>query len=293
MAAVLAATIVWGVSPLYYAMLNHIPPLEVVVHRIVWSLPPIVIYALMTGRRARFLETGRDPRKLLALGLSTAAIFANWVLFIYAIQIGETAQASFGYYVYPLAVLLLGVAIFKESITPLQWLAAAIATAAVLWMGLKFGSIPWIALTVMATFALYGVIRKAAQVGPMIGVLWELLLISPVLIGYFLWIGGGQFFSNWHDALLLMGGSLFTGIPLILFVEGTKRLRFATVGVLFYVNPTLQLVSALILGEAFGWDRAVGFGIIWIAVALYCAELIRQDRASRMLSRAASEDDAT
>jgi len=290
---VVTATVAWGISPLYYAMMNHIPPLEVVVHRILWSLPPIVAYALITGRRARFIETGRDKRKLFALALSTTAIFSNWVLFIYAIQIGETAQASFGYYIYPLAVLLLGVVIFKEGITPLQWLAAAIAATSVLWMGLRFGSIPWISMTVMASFAFYGVIRKAAQVGPMIGVLWELLLISPLLIAYLMWISGGQFFESWQDALLLVGGSLFTGIPLILFVEATKRLRFATVGVLFYINPTLQLVSALILGEAFGWDRAIGFGFIWIAVALYCAELIRQDKAARMLSSAASDDGAT
>jgi len=247
----------------------------------------------VTGRRARFVETGREKRKLAALALSTTAIFVNWVLFIYAIQIGETAQASFGYYIYPLAVLLLGVAVFNERITTLQWLAAGIAAIGVLWMGLRFGSVPWISLIVMATFALYGVIRKAAQVGPMIGVLWELLLILPVLLGYWIWIGGGQFFVDWRDALLLIGGSLFTGIPLILFVEATKRLRFATVGVLFYINPTLQLVSALILGEAFGWDRAIGFGLIWIAVALYCAELIRQDRAARRLSIAALGEDAT
>jgi len=288
-----AATVTWGVSPLYYALLNHIPPLEVVVHRIVWSLPPIVVYALITGRKARFVETGKDKRKLAALALSTVAISTNWVLFIYAIQIGETTQASFGYYVYPLAVLLLGVLLFKEQISALQWLAAGIATIGVLWMGLRFGSIPWISLAVMGTFALYGVIRKAAQVGPMIGVLWELLLVFPILLGYWTWIGGGQFFVDWRDALLLIGGSLFTGIPLILFVEATKRLRFATVGVLFYVNPTLQLISALILGEAFGWDRAIGFGLIWIAVVLYCVELVRQDKAGRKLSRAAAAEGAT
>ncbi len=292
-ACIVAATVTWGVSPLYYALLGHIPPLEVVVHRIVWSLPPIIIYALMTGRRARFVETGRDKRKLAALALSTFAIFVNWVVFIYAIQIGQTAQASFGYYIYPLAVLLLGVLIFQETISRLQCLAAVIAAFGVLWIGLRFGAMPWISLIVMATFAFYGVIRKAAQVGPMVGMLWELLLILPVLLGYFIWIGGGQFFEDWRDALLLIGGSLFTGIPLILFVEATKRLRFSTVGVLFYINPTLQLVSALILGEAFGQDRAIGFGLIWIAVALYCAELIRQDRAARIPSSAASGDAET
>ena len=292
-ASVVAATVTWGFSPLYYAQMSHIPPFEVVVHRILWSLPPIIAYALYTGRRARFFEAGRDTRKLAAMALSTLAISVNWVLFIYAIQIGETAQASFGYYIYPLAVLLLGVAVFNERISKPQWLAAAIASAGVLWIGLRFGAVPWISLTVMATFALYGTIRKAAQISPLIGVLWELLLILPVLLVYWVWIGGGRFFVDWRDALLLIGGSVFTGVPLILFVEATKRLRFATVGVLFYINPTLQFVSALILGEAFGWDRAIGFGLIWIAVILYCAELLRQDRAVRTASKAASGDGAT
>lgn len=280
-ASVVVATAIWGVSALYYAQMSHIPPFEVVAHRIIWSLPPIIAYALITGRRARFFEAGRSKSALAAMSLSTLAISVNWVLFIYAIQIGETAQASFGYYIYPLAVLLLGVIVFKEEITKPQWLAAAFAAGGVLWIGLRFGEIPWISLIVMASFALYGTIRKAAQIGPMIGVLWELLLITPLLLIYVLWIGGGRFLADWHDAVWLIGGSLFTGIPLILFVEATKRLRFATVGVLFYINPTLQFVSALILGEAFGIDRAIGFGLIWIAVALYCIELLRQDRKSR------------
>jgi chloramphenicol-sensitive protein RarD len=286
-ACVVTATMMWGVSPLYYAQMSHIPPFEIVVHRIIWSLPPIILYALLTGRRARFFETGRDKRKLAAMALSTTAISVNWFLFIYAIQIEQTAQASFGYYIYPLAVLILGVFVFQEGITRPQWVAAAIAAVGVVWIGMRFGSVPWISLIVMATFALYGTIRKAAQVGPMIGVLWELLLAAPVLLIYFVWIGGGFFFQSGTDALWLIGGSLFTGIPLILFVEATKRLRFATVGVLFYINPTLQFVSALILGEAFSVDRFIGFGFIWIAVILYCIELIRQDRAVRTASSAA------
>ena len=282
------ATVMWGFSPLYYALMNHIPPFEVVVHRIIWSLPPIYLYALATGRRQRFIETGRDWRKLGAMALSVACISVNWIMFIYAIQIGKTAEASFGYYIYPLATLLLGVMLFGERIAALQWLAAAVAAGGVLWMGLRFGEPPWIALVVMTTFAAYGVIRKAAAVGPMIGVLWELVLVTPVLLLWFAWNGGGAFFANWSNALLLIGGSLFTGIPLILFVEAAKRLRFSTVGVLFYINPTLQFVSAIILGEAMGIDRLIGFVLIWCAVALYCFDLIRQDRRARTASMAAS-----
>lgn len=280
-ASIVAATVTWGVSPLYYAQMSHIPPFEVVVHRILWSLPPIIAYALWTGRKARVLEAGRDRRKLAAMALSTAAISVNWVMFIYAIQIGMTNEASFGYYIYPLAVLLLGVVVFGERLSGLQWLAAAIAASGVAWVGLRYGAPPWIAITVMATFALYGTIRKAAQIGPMIGVIWELLLVAPILLIYLIWLKGGAFAGDWRDALLLIGGSFFTGIPLILFVEATKRLRFSTVGVLFYINPTLQFISAVILGETLGRDKLIGFALIWVAVAIYCFELIRQDRRSR------------
>lgn len=287
------ATVTWGVSPLYYAQMAHIPPFEVVALRILWSLPPIIAYALWTGRKARVIQLARDKRKLGAMALSTTAISVNWVLFIHAIQIGQTAQASFGYYIYPIAVLLIGVVVFRERISATQWIAAIIAGGGVAWMAMRFGELPWIALSVMASFAVYGTIRKIAQVGPMIGVLWELLLATPVLLLYVIWIGGGAFLMDWKSALLLIGGSVFTGIPLIFFVEATKRLRFSTVGVLFYINPTLQFASALILGEAFNIDRAVGFGLIWIAVILYCIELIRQDKAARTEASAASEVGAT
>lgn len=276
---ILLATAMWGFSPLYYALMDHIPPLEIVTHRLIWSLPPLALYALWTGRRARFLAVARAPRELGLLTLSAAMIAVNWFAFIYAIQIGQTGEASFGYYAYPIAVMVLGVVVFREGLTALQWLAAAIATGGVVWIGIGYGAPPWIALIVMTSFAAYGTIRKLASTGPLVGVLWELSLTVPLLLVWLLWIGGGAFLHSMSDALLLIGGSIFTGLPLVLFVEAAKRLRFSTVGVLFYVNPTLQFVSAVILGESFGADRLIGFGIIWVAVLLYCAELLRRDRA--------------
>ncbi len=275
---IVMATVIWGLSPLYYAQLNAVPAGEVVAHRILWSFPVIALYGLATGRWARFVEAGRSARMIGAMGLATSMISVNWVVFVVAIQIGQTAQASFGYYIYPIIVVVLGRVVFGERITPLQWAAASIAACGVFWLGLHFDGMPWIAIVVGLTFAAYGVIRKRTEIGPLVGVMWELTLVMPILALYLLWVGGGVFGQDMRVSMLLIGSSLFTAIPLVMFVEAAKRLRFSTVGVLFYINPTLQLASALILGEALSAQKITAFCVIWLAVALYCFELLRGER---------------
>lgn len=272
----LGAMVIWGFSPLGFSQLNHVPALEVVAHRILWSLPVVLGYALLTGRRERLMAVGRNPRLMRMLALSTSLISVNWVVFIYAIQIGRTSEASFGYYIYPITVVVLGALFFRERITPLQWLAAGIAGCAVSWLMLRFGEVPWIALIVAMTFAFYGVVRKASDIGPLVGVTLEIMIVTPFLLAYLIWVGGGAFGSDFQTTFWLIAASLFTGIPLVMFVEAAKRLPYSTVGVLFYVNPTLQFVSALILGEAVTGDRLLAFGVIWVGVAIYCYELRRR-----------------
>ncbi len=273
----LGSFVIWGISPLFFALVNHVPPFEVMAHRILWSLPVIALYAAMTGRWRRFVQTGRDGRMMLALATATAFIAVNWFIFIYAIQIGQTAQASFGYYIYPIVAVLLGAMVFCEKITPLQWTAAAVAAIGVAMIAVERGALPWIALVVAATFSVYGVIRKMFTVGPLVGVLWELTLASGPLLAYLWIVGGGAFFDDVQTALLLIGCSLFTGIPLVMYVEAAQRLKFSTVGVLFYINPTLQFVSALILGEVLSLPVLAAFGVIWAGVALYCYDLMRME----------------
>jgi chloramphenicol-sensitive protein RarD len=272
----LGSFVIWGVSPLFFALVNHVPAFEVMAHRILWSLPVIAIYAALTGRWTRFVQTAREGRTMLSLGLATAFIAVNWFIFIYAIQIGQTAQASFGYYIYPIVAVMLGAMVFREHITPLQWSAAAVATVGVALIAVERGALPWIALVVAATFSVYGVIRKRVTVGPLVGVLWELTLASGPLAAYLWFFGSGAFSQDAQTALLLIGCSVFTGIPLVMYVEAAKRLKFSTVGVLFYINPTLQFVSALILGEALNLAVLAAFGVIWLGVALYCYDLTRR-----------------
>ncbi len=270
------AFVIWGLSPLFFALVNDVPPMEVVAHRILWSMPVIAVYAMLTGRWQRFLEAGREGRTMLALVAATAFISVNWFVFIFAIQLGQTAQASFGYYIYPILAVLLGAIVFRERITRLQWIAAALCVAGVLLIAAERGTMPWIALIVAVTFAIYGIIRKTIAVGPLVGVLWELTLVSGPLLAYLVYVEGGAFLTDARTALLLAGCSLFTGIPLVMYVEAAKRLQFSTVGVLFYLNPTLQFVSALIMGEVLSLPVLAAFGIIWAGVALYCHDLMRR-----------------
>ncbi len=268
--------VIWGLSPLFFALVNDVPPMEVVAHRILWSLPVIAIYAVMTGHWPRFVQAAREGRTMLSLAAATAFISVNWFVFIFAIQLGQTSQASFGYYIYPILAVLLGAVVFRERITPLQWIAAALCVAGVLLIAVERGTMPWIALVVATTFAIYGIIRKTIAVGPLVGVLWELTLVSGPLLAYLIHVGGGAFLADARTALLLIGCSLFTGIPLVMYVEAAKRLQFSTVGVLFYLNPTLQFVSALIMGETLSLPVLAAFGVIWAGVALYCHDLMRR-----------------
>lgn len=272
----MGAFVIWGVSPLFFSLVNDVPPMEVVSHRILWSLPVIALYAALTGRWQRFVQAGRERRTMLALVTATAFISVNWFVFIFAIQLGQTSQASFGYYIYPIVAVLLGALVFRERITAMQWSAAALCTTGVLLIAVERGSLPWIALVVASTFAIYGVIRKMVTVGPLVGVLWELTLVSGPLLAYLWFVGGGVFFEDAHTALLLVGCSLFTGIPLVMYVEAAKLLKFSTVGVLFYLNPTLQFVSALVMGETLSLPVLAAFGVIWAGVALYCYDLMRR-----------------
>jgi len=272
----LGAFVIWGLSPLYFALLNDVPAFEVVAHRILWALPVIALYAVLTGRWAGVRPVAREPRTLLVVAVAAAMISVNWVVFIVAIQTGQTAQASFGYYIYPIIAVILGALVFRERIGGVQRIAAGLAALGVLCIAVEYGTAPWLALVVAGTFAAYGTIRKSSAVSPLVGVVWELALVAPFLLGYLVWVGGGVFGTDWTVSLTLMGASLFTGIPLVMYVEAARRLDFSTVGVLFYINPTLQFVCALLLGEALDSVVLGAFVIIWAAVALYCYDLMRR-----------------
>ncbi|KRS15862.1 EamA family transporter RarD [Roseovarius indicus] len=284
-AAIVAACTIWGLSALYYKLLDHVPPLEVLAHRTIWSF---VFFAgvLIAQRRLTVLRQALSNWKDVAIvAFAALMISCNWFVFISSIQTGHAIEASMGYYTFPLASVLMGAIFFRERLGPAQAAAVALAAIAVVVLAAGLGVAPWIPIIVAATFALYGVAKKWLTVGPVVSVTAEVMLLSPIA-AVLLWqahhAGTGHYGTDIPTSLLLMFSGLLTGTPLILFSYAARRLTMATVGLLQYINPSLQFLCAtLIFREVFSIWHAIAFGLIWTALAIYTTALWRQDRVAR------------
>lgn len=273
----------WGLLPLYLHALQDVPPLQILAHRILWSL--LLMLALVRwlappGATARVL---RSRRALLLLTCSTVLIAVNWLLFIQAVATKQTVAASLGYYINPLISVLLSVVILKEPLSRRNAVSVALAAAGVAWLVWIDGALPWISLVLAVSFALYGLVRKLAGVDPMVGLLVETALCTPLCLGYVLWLGAtgdGAFLTHGPATdLLLVGCGIVTALPLICFGMAAVRLPLAMLGLLQYLAPTLQLLCAVaLLGESFDSHKAVAFGCIWAALALFSWDMARQLR---------------
>jgi len=285
-AAILLACTIWGFATLYYKALAHVPPLEVLAHRSLWTL---VFFGLLLALQRRLravpvLVTGPLAARVIGAAL---IVSVNWGLFIWAIQSGHAVQASLGYYILPLVSVVMGVLLLGERLTPGQGVAVGLAALAVVALTYGLGVLPWVSLSLALSFAPYLVIKKKLTAPAVVSVTAEVLVMAPFAIGWLIWQGGGAFFADLHTAMLLPISGLITGGPLILFSWGAQRVRLSTLGLAQYLNPTLQMYSAvMIFGEPFTLWHGIAFAMIWAALAIYSAESWRQDRASR--SRASS-----
>jgi chloramphenicol-sensitive protein RarD len=276
----LGAYLVWGVMPLYFKALAHVSALEIVAHRVVWSL--VFLAALVTiGRRwAAIREAVKTSRVLLTLIVSTILIGINWLTFIYAVVSGHVLEGSLGYYLNPLVNVLLGVVLLKEKLTRAQAFAAFLAAAGVAALAAGAGSGLWISLTLAASFALYGFLRKVVAVDSLEGLSIETALLTPLALGWIVWLsshGTGAFatVNVTTDVLLILGGAV-TAIPLLMFTAAARRLPYSTLGFLQYVAPSLQfLLAVLAFGEPLTTAHIVCFGAIWAALAIFSFEGVR------------------
>lgn len=271
----------WGVFPIYFKAVAALPALEVLAHRVVWTV--VLVGVLIAVRRGwqRVARVFAAPRLLLALAGSAAVISANWGVFIWAVGQGRILECSLGYYINPLVSVVLGVAVLRERLGPSQWLAVALAAAGVAIEVISFGTLPWVALTLAVSFALYGLIRKTAPVDPISGLFIETLLLSPLALLFLSTLalrGEGAFLTGgWQvDALLLLAGPI-TALPLLLFVAGAQRIQLTTVGLLQYIAPTGHfLLAVLVYEEAFTQAHLATFTCIWLALAIYSASVLRR-----------------
>ena len=283
--AMVATCTVWGLSGIYYKLLDHIPPIEILAHRTLWSCVFFAFVLLLQGRISVLGQALAGRKSILLIGFAALMISTNWFVFITSIQIGRAMEASLGYYIFPLVAVLLGAIAFRERLGKAQLFAVALALCAVVTLTWGLGVPPWIALILATSFGLYGLVKKGLSVGPVVSVTAEVLLLSPIaltVLWYFHSDGHGAFGVNWRDSLLLMFSGILTGTPLIMFSYATKRVTLATVGLVQYLNPTLQfLVATLIFLEPFSFWHAVAFAMIWTALAIYTTASLRQDRAAR------------
>ena len=278
----LAAYGLWGILPIYFKWLQAVPPVDIVAHRIVWSL--IVLAILVSVARAwGQIRSALRSRKTMALLFLTALLIGtNWLLYVYAINSGHILAGSLGYYLNPLANILLGRFILKERLTKLQWTAVAIAAGgiAVLAMG-ALGTL-WISLTLCFSFATYGLLRKIVHVESLAGLTIETALLFPLALGWLL-IGGTAgrpvFGADGQENMLLMAAGIVSTVPLLCFTAAARRLAYSTVGMLQFIAPTLQfLLAVAVYDEPFTTSHAIAFGCIWTALVLYVSSMVRDRR---------------
>jgi chloramphenicol-sensitive protein RarD len=282
----LAAYLIWGFLPLYMKALAHIPPAEVIAHRVIWSLPLAVLVLIYQGRTADLKRALRTP-SMLAMGAVTATLISvNWGFYVWAIGAGHTLDAALGYYINPLFSILVGAALLQERMTKLQKYAIALAALAVVVLTVDLGRLPVVAVGLMLTWGFYAYFKKQLPIGPNQGFALEVLLLTPFALGYIAYIqinGTGHFVAgSTFDTAILMGCGLVTAIPLMLYANGAKGLRLSTIGIMQYIAPTMIMLTAVfIFYEPFGTARMIAFPMIWAALALYTLSMF-QNRTKKV-----------
>ena len=282
----MGAYLLWGFLPLYMKMLQHMPPAEVVAHRVIWSVP-LAGLLLIALRRTGDLKTALRSPRTLAMGCLTAALITiNWGIYVWAIAADRALDAALGYYINPLFSVALGALLLGEKLTRTQLVAIGLAAIAVAILTVANGSVPWVSIGLTVSWGFYALCKKQLPIGPNQGFLLEvLILLIPALayVGYLSATGSSHFtLTTTRDTWLLLGCGVVTAIPLILYANGAKGLRLTTIAIIQYVAPTMIfLVAVFVFGETFGTARLIAFPLIWLALIIYSTSMFHQMRATK------------
>jgi chloramphenicol-sensitive protein RarD len=271
-----AAYLLWGVFPIYFKALLGVAPLEILAHRIVWSLAVCAVLLLLLRRLRWLAELRRQPRVLLWFVASSVMVTINWFVYIWAVNSGRVVDASLGYFINPLVNVLIGAVFLHERLRRAQWTAVSVAAAGVLWLTWQAGAVPWIGLVLGLSFGIYGLLRKTAALGAIEGLTLETVLLAPIAAVYLIWLvqaGQSEFAQGGATTrLLLLAAGPVTAAPLLLFAAGARRIPFSTLGLLQYLGPSLQLLIGVWLYDEPFAERAPGYVLIWIALAVFSVE---------------------
>ncbi|MBY6203697.1 EamA family transporter RarD [Halomonas denitrificans] len=280
----------WGVVPLYFKLVGEAGADEIIAHRVLWSVVFLAL-VLAVRYRGRIRSSVRiSGRVAAALAVSGALVAANWLIFVYAVNTDRVLQTSLGYFINPLVSVVLGTVVLRERMRPVQGIAVALAAIGTIYLAVRVGRPPWLALGLAASFGLYGLVRKVTDVGPMVGLFWETLMMTPVVALWLLFLAdpAALAFGAGSPAfdLLMAGTGLVTVVPLVLFATAARGLPLITVGLMQYIAPSISFCLAVFLfREPFTPDHAVAFALIWTALALYTASAARHARLQRRLAR--------
>lgn len=274
----------WGLLPVYWKFLGPISAIEVLCHRIIWSLAFLSVMLILQQRQAEVRVLLKSRHSLGLLLITAALLTCNWGLYIYGVNTDRVVETSLGYFINPLLSVFLGFVFLKEPLLRGQQIAVGLAAIGVGYFVWQFGAVPWIALGLALTFAFYGLLRKVVRVPPMVGLAVETLLITPaalILVAYWGVSGAGNFGSSLTLTLLFVGAGIVTSMPLLWFNNAAKRLRLSTLGLFQYLAPSTQLtLGVLLYREPFTATHAITFGFIWTALLLYSTTSLLSNRSS-------------
>jgi chloramphenicol-sensitive protein RarD len=280
------AYVCWGLFPLYFHLLADIGPVEVVMHRTLWSLVFLLGVLLVRRQWGWLPQVAAQPKVLAAFAASALLLSVNWLTYVWAVTSHHVLDSSLGYFMLPLVNVALGFFVLHERPRKGQWLAVAVAASGVLWLWVQAGHPPWIALTLALSFGFYGLLRKVAVLGALEGLALETLMLAPlaaVVLAYMTWQGHSAFVQDGsgHLLLLMLAGPL-TAMPLLLFAAGARRISLTTMGILQYISPSLQfMLGVWLFGEAFQPARLIGFALIWAALLVYSVDGWRFNRSAK------------
>ncbi len=273
----IGAYIMWGLFPLYWKQLETMPALQIIGHRIGWSFILLLLVVLVTGQWRAFRREAMSVKTVRIYLVAAVLISVNWFTYVWAVNHGYVVETSLGYYINPLFSVLLGVTIFHERLRPVQWLPIVLAALGVLYLTITYRALPWIALALAFSFGLYGMVKKTAPLGSLYGLTLETgLLFIPALaylVGCELAGQGAFLHSSTTMNWMMVGAGLVTTVPLLLFASAAPRVPLTMIGILQYINPTMQfLLGVLVYHEPFTHDRLIGFGLVWAGLILFWAE---------------------
>lgn len=266
----------WGLFPIYWKWFGDIPALEVLSHRMIWSMAFVLSLLAIQSRLGELRKVMRSPRTLQLLVVAASLLACNWGLYIYGVNTERVVETSLGYFINPLLTVVLGMVVLKERLNRVQWMAVGLAAIGVAHFIWDFGQAPWIAFGLALSFGFYGLVRKVVAIAPLVGLAVETVVIAPfmlLLVIYWGSTGVGHFGTSWLISLLCIGAGVVTSMPLLWFNNATKRLRLSTMGFFQYIAPSLQLMLGVFLyQEPFTRTHAITFGCIWIALAMYSVD---------------------